>query len=116
MTVMIIEDNVNMRTFITQILERELPDVTTIILCDNGKKAIELYHKNNPDWVVMDIDIKNMDGLSATQRIIEIMPTAKIIMLSQYGDLEYKKAAIKLGALDCINKDNLGQITKIISQ
>ena len=42
MTVMIIEDCVKMRTLITKILESELPDLQTIILCDSGKRAIEL--------------------------------------------------------------------------
>lgn len=115
MTIMIIEDNVKMRTLITKILENELPDLQTIILCDSGKKAIELYHKNNPDWVVMDIDIKNLDGLAATQRIIEIDQTAKIIIISQYDDAEYKQTAIEFGAVDIVNKDSLIQITRIIS-
>ena len=115
MTVMIIEDHVKMRTLITKVLESELPELQTIILCDSGKKAIELYHKNNPNWVVMDIDIKNIDGLAATQRIIEIDPTAKIIILSQYDDPEYQQMAIELGAVDYVNKENLNHVTKLMS-
>lgn len=115
MTIMIIEDNVKMRTLITKLLESELLDLQTIILCDSGKKAIELYHKNNPDWVIMDIDIKNLDGLAAAQRIIEIDPNAKIIILSQYDDLEYKQSAMELGAVDYVNKENLNLITTILS-
>lgn len=116
MTVMIIEDRVRMRTLITKILESELPDLQTIILCDSGKRAIELYHKNKPDWVIMDIDIKNIDGLAATQRIIEIDSTAKIIILSQYDDLEYKKVAMNIGASGHVLKDNLHEIMGIISK
>ena len=113
MTVMIIEDHVKMRTLITKVLESELPDLQTIILCDSGKKAIELYHKNNPDWVVMDIDIKNIDGLAASQHIIEIDPTAKIIILSQYDDPEYKRTAIELGAIEHVVKDKLTDLPKL---
>lgn len=116
MIVMIIEDNVKMRTLITKVLENELPDFQTIILCDSGKKAIELYHKNNPDWVIMDIDIKNIDGLAATQRIIEIDPTAKIIILSQYDDPEYSKFALNIGAVSHVLKDNLHEMIEIISK
>ncbi len=116
MTVMIIEDCMKMRTLITKILESELPDLQTIILCDNGKKAIELYHKNKPDWVIMDIDIKNIDGLAATQHIIEIDPTARIIILSQYDDPEYKKFTGTIGAAGQVLKDNLHDVIQIISQ
>ena len=63
----------------------------------------------------MDIDIKNIDGLAATQRIIEIDPTAKIIILSQYDDLEYKQSALELGAVDYVNKENLNLLTKMLS-
>jgi len=116
MTVMIIEDWVRMRTLITKIFESELPDLQTIILCDSGKRAIELYHKNNPDWVIMDIDIKNLDGLAAAQRIIEIDPNAKIIILSQYDDPEYKKSAINIGAAGHVLKDNLHDMVQIIGK
>jgi len=116
MTVMIIEDCVKMRTLITKILESELPNLQTIILCDSGTKAIELYHKNNPDWVIMDIDIKNIDGLAATQRIVEIDPCARIIVLSQYDDPEYKKFAINIGAAGHVLKDNLHDMIEIISK
>ena len=63
----------------------------------------------------MDIDLKNIDGLSATQRILEIDPLARIIIITNYDDPEYKNAAIEAGAYDYVLKDNILEIPKIIS-
>lgn len=67
MKILIVEDNPNMRAMIRKILEQNVPEIREIIECDDGAEAIELYHQNGPDWVLMDIQLKEMDGLMTYQ-------------------------------------------------
>ncbi|CAN5401603.1 N/A [soil metagenome] len=75
--------------------------------CEDGADALDCYEKTRPDWVLMDWEMRRMDGLTATRRILEKHPQAKILMVTQYNDRELKEAAIKAGAKGFILKENL---------
>lgn len=75
-----------------------------LIRARNGKEAIELYVKNQPDIIIMDIKMPEMDGLQATQIIKEIDPDIPILALSAFFyDTDVNKAR-KAGCDDFINK------------
>ena len=114
MKILIVDDNSNMRAMIRKILEQNVPVIIEIIECEDGAQAIELYHQKSPDWVLMDIQLKEMDGLIATESILSVDPTAKIVIVTQYDDSKYRKFAKKAGADGYMLKDNLFDILKII--
>ena len=114
MKFLIVEDNVKMRSFIKKIVEQNFKTTESIYECDNGEDAVELYNKYHPDWVLMDIQLKNMDGLTATKLIRNSDPAAKIIIVTQYDDPEYRKMAKDIGVIDYILKDNLYDLIEII--
>ena len=114
MKILIVEDNPNMRSMIKNILEQNIPDIKKIIECDDGAEAVGLYHLNRPDWVLMDIQLKEMDGLVATRAILFADPTAKIVIVTQYNDSKYRKFAENVGACGYVLKDNLLDILNII--
>lgn len=114
MKVLIVDDNSNMRAMIRKILEQNVPEIRAVIECDDGAEAIELYHQNSPDWVLMDIQLKEMDGLVATASILSADPTAKIVIVTQYDDSKYRKFSKNAGAYGYVLKDNLFDILKII--
>jgi len=66
----------------------------------NGKEALELYSRLQPDIVTMDITMPVMDGLQAAARIKEINPQQKIIMLSAMGDEDLLNEARAMGIKD----------------
>lgn len=68
----------------------------------NGKDAINLYKKLNPDIVTMDIHMPELDGLEAIRKIKEINPSAKILVIT--GDFESEVKAFKAGATDFLRK------------
>lgn len=103
-----------MRSFIKKIIELNFKTIDAIYECDNGEEAIELYHKFQPDWVLMDIQLNNMDGLTATKLIRSSDPTAKVIIVTQYHDPEYRKMAKDIGVIDYVLKDSLLDLLKII--
>ena len=67
-TILIAEDNeVNM--FLTKILVQELSPNSTVLQARDGEEAVQLFFKNKPDLVLMDIQMPNMNGYEATQAI-----------------------------------------------
>lgn len=71
---------------------------------ENGADAIEKYQTHKPDLVLMDITMPVMDGIKATQKLKEMDPNAKIVMVSALGQQTMVMEAIKSGALDFIVK------------
>jgi pilus assembly protein CpaE len=69
-----------------------------------GKEAVELSQKLNPDVVIMDINMPDMDGLNATEVLHRKMPSIQVIMLSVQNDTEYMRKAMKAGAYDFLPK------------
>jgi two-component system chemotaxis response regulator CheY len=70
----------------------------------NGIKAVELYKKEKPDVVTMDITMPDMDGIEAVKAIKAFDPTAKVIMCSAMGQQTMVMDAIRAGAKDFIVK------------
>ena len=111
---MLVEDNRKTREFIKQMLYKNVCDIDEIVECDDGKEAIHLYEINKPDWVLMDINIKTVDGLTATQDILSRHADAKIIMVTMYDEGEYRRLAKEMGACDYVLKDDLAKIPAIL--
>ena len=77
---------------------------TDFIEGEDGARAVELYKENKPDLVIMDITMPNMNGIDALREIKSNDPDAKVVMCSAMGQEAMVMAAIKLGALDFIDK------------
>ncbi|NOZ63177.1 MAG: response regulator [Calditrichaeota bacterium] len=114
MKILIVEDNANMRSFIKKILERHLKNIDKIFECPDGNMSVEIYKRHNPDWVLMDINLGKINGLDLTKTIIEFDPTAKIVILTQYDEPDYRKIASCAGACGYVLKDNMREIIEII--
>lgn len=115
MKILIVEDNGSMRAFIKKIIEQNINHVEAIYESDDGDQAVELYRHYRPDWVLMDIQLKTVDGLTATRTILNDDPSAKVIMMTQYDDQEYRKMAENAGVVAYILKENLLDLLKIIN-
>lgn len=80
----------------------------------DGGDAISIFQKMKPDLTLMDIVMTPIDGLTATRKIISMNPRAKIIIVSQYPEEEYKREALACGAIEYFNKENLSAIPSLI--
>ena len=100
--VLIVDDAAFMRMMVKDILTKNGFEV--IGEASNGLKAIEMYKKERPDVVIMDITMPEMDGIEAVKAIKGYDPTAKIIMCSAMGQQSMVMDAIKAGARDFIVK------------
>lgn len=100
--VLIVDDAGFMRSMLKDIVSKDGFEV--IAEADNGIKAVELYKELKPDAVTMDITMPEMDGIRALREIISYDNDAKVIMCSAMGQQTMVVEAIKLGAVDFVEK------------
>jgi two-component system response regulator DegU len=113
MTALIVEDSEAMR----QTLKQLLGDLTeSIAECDDGAQALGAYRQYQPDWVLMDIRMKELDGLAATRQIKAAFPQARVVIVSGHDDARLRRAADRAGACAYVNKENLLELRQILSR
>jgi two-component system chemotaxis response regulator CheB len=105
MRVVVIDDSAFMRRAITRMLT-SAPDVEVIGAARNGREGVEMVQRLRPDVVTLDIEMPEMDGLTALSRIMRDCPT-QVIMLSSLTTEGSHAAlrALSLGAADVLAKD-----------
>ena len=83
--------------------------------CADGAEAVAAFATLQPDWTIMDITMKGMDGLEATRRIKRHSPAALIMVLTQSDSAKVREAAFEAGASAFFSKDNLSQVAAYLS-
>ena len=100
--ILIVDDAAFMRMMLKDILVKNGYEV--LGEAENGLKAVEKYKELNPDLVIMDITMPEMDGIEAVKEIKKINPSAAVIMCSAMGQQSMVIEAIQSGAKDFIVK------------
>ncbi|WP_249871233.1 response regulator [Oceanobacillus saliphilus] len=91
------------------------PDINVIAEADDGVPAVELALNLRPDIILMDLVMKEMDGIEATSKIIEKWPEAKIIIVTSFLDDEKVYPALEAGATSYMLKTSkASEIAKAI--
>jgi len=100
--ILIVDDAAFMRMMIKDVLVKN--GFTIAGEAENGLKAVDKYKELNPELVIMDITMPEVDGIQAVKEIKKIDPSAKIIMCSAMGQQAMVIEAIQAGAKDFIVK------------
>lgn len=100
--VLITDDTLFMRVALKGILGAN--GFEDIIEAANGEEAVAQYATHRPDVVLMDITMPVMDGITATKKICELDPDAKVVMCTALGQKELVMEAVQAGAKDFIVK------------
>ncbi|MBE5887280.1 MAG: response regulator [Lachnospiraceae bacterium] len=100
--ILICDDAAFMRMMIKDILSKNGYNV--VGEAENGAIAVEKYSETNPDLVLMDITMPEMDGIQALKKIKEKDPNASVIMCSAMGQQAMVIESIQAGAKDFIVK------------
>ena len=100
--ILLVDDAAFMRMMLKDILVKNGYEV--LGEAENGLKAVEKYKELNPDLVIMDITMPEMDGIDAVKEIKKINASAAVIMCSAMGQQSMVIEAIQSGAKDFIVK------------
>lgn len=112
MNLMIVEDNPKMRGMIRSVVQDLADEISE---CADGGEALETYSDKRPDWVLMDIQMKNLNGLAATKKIIAKYADAKIVIVTNFDDPDFRDSARRAGACNYVLKENLFDIRRILT-
>jgi DNA-binding response OmpR family regulator len=104
MKVLIVDDNERMRRMLKRFIRDQVDEC---IECEDGSEALESYRQHNPDLVVMDVKMKDVDGLKATKEIKTAFPGAQVVIVSQWDSPALRISAREAGATTYITKANL---------
>ncbi len=104
--VLIVDDITETRENVRKILQFE-PGIEVVGAARTGKEGIELTQRLDPDVVVMDINMPDIDGITATKTIRERQPHVQVVILSVQGDTSYMRRAMLAGARDYLVKPPL---------
>lgn len=100
-SILVIDDEKDIRTSLTGILEDEGYQVLSAA---SALEGLEVVQQDLPDLVLLDIWMPGMDGLETLERLKQLVPQLNVIMISGHGTIETAVRATKLGAFDFIEK------------
>ena len=102
--VMIVDDHPmvrqGLRTFFST-----CPDIEVIAEAANGLEAVQKCFQCPPDVVLMDMMMPGMDGVTATAKVLEACPDARVIVLTSFVDPDTVKRVLEAGAISYLLKD-----------
>jgi NarL family two-component system response regulator LiaR len=112
--VVFVDDHEMVRIGVSSYLSAQ-PDIEVVGEADDGKKGVELALELRPDIILMDLVMKEMDGIEATRRIVEQWPEAKIIIVTSFLDDEKVYPALEAGATSYMLKTSkAGEIANAV--
>ena len=113
MRIVVVDDDQIVAISLKTILESD--EEIEVAACGNdGADAIELYEKEKPDILLMDIQMKKVSGLSAAEEIMKKDPEAKILLLTTFSDDEYIIKALDIGVKGYILKQDFDGIVPAV--
>jgi|SRR5437867_10233719 len=96
-TVLLADDHTVVRQGLRALLEAE-EDITVVGEAENGRQAVQMAKRMQPEVVVMDIAMPQLNGLEATRQITKESPKSHVLILSSYSDDEYVQQLTDAGA------------------
>ena len=102
--VMIVDDNCLTAEGIEKNIDWSALDATVIAVEYNSLSALDILKDTHVDLIISDIEMPDLDGISMSQKALEIQPFIKVILVSAYDKFEYAKRAIRLCVYDYIEK------------
>jgi CheY-like chemotaxis protein len=102
-SILLVDDESHIRKFISLLL-RHL-GVTRIFEAANGSLALEVYKKENPDLVMLDVNMPVMDGIETLRALKALNPDCVVVMLTSLANRQTIDEAVALGAANYIRKD-----------
>jgi DNA-binding NarL/FixJ family response regulator len=103
--IFIVDDCERWRRAICSILQ-QYNDLEVICECSNALEAVEKSAALQPDLVLLDIGLPDLNGLEAARHIREVSPSSRILFLTSYDNAKLVKEALRIGALGFVVKSD----------
>ena len=100
--VLVIDDEEGIRNLLDTLLDRK---GYTVVLADGGRKGLELFRREHPDIVVLDLKMPELGGVAVLQQIRGLNPHIPVIVLTGAGTPETEQHVYALGASEFIEKE-----------
>lgn len=100
---LIVDDLLETRESIRKLLQFE-PDIEVIAQAGTGEQAITVTRQQQPDVVLMDINMPGVDGISASRSITQASPVTQVVIMSVQSESDYLRRAMLAGARDFLIK------------
>src|SRR5690242_20790087 len=101
--VLIVDDIAETRDNLEKLLFFE-KDIEVVAKASTGREAVALAKQYQPDVVLMDINMPDMDGITATEAMLNQVPTTQVIMMSVQGEQDYLRRSMLAGAREFLIK------------
>ena len=102
--VLLVDDHALVRSGLHALLDT-LPDVRVVGEAGSGRDALREIAAHAPDVVLMDVTMPDMNGLSATERVVREHPQVAVLIVSMHADPEFVSRALRAGARGYLLKD-----------
>ncbi len=110
--ILIADDDARMRQMLRQVVAGAADSVCEAA---DGGEAIAVCAAQRPDWVLMDLRMRPVDGLHATAEIKARFPETRVVIVSQYDEAELRAKAARAGACAYVLKENLHELPGILT-
>ncbi len=117
MKLLIADDEKLTRNGLRSSIDWKALHIDEILEADNGQDGLRLALQHHPQIVLTDVRMPRMDGVQMATRLHDALPECAVIFMSGYSDKEYLKAAIKLGAVNYVEKPlDAGEIIEAVQE
>jgi DNA-binding NtrC family response regulator len=100
--VLVIDDEQGIRSLLDTLLSRK---GFNVVLADGGRKGLELFRRERPDVIVLDLNMPEMDGIAVLQQVRSLNPDQLVIILTGAGTPEKEQRVHALGVSEFVEKE-----------
>ena len=114
--ILLVDDHAPWRQQVHSILRKQ-PELSIVAEVADGLKAVQKAQELQPDLILLDIGLPNLNGLEAAKAIRQVAPKARIVFLTQNNDIDIQQAALNTGAQGYVLKtDALSELLPAVAK
>ena len=110
MKIMIVDDHESTRKILRNIILLHITEPVEFVEYDNGEAAVQNFVSDAPDYVIMDVEMKKMNGFEATDLILKKNPEAKVVIITSNNTKNFRDKAKDANSIGFVAKYSLSQI------